>query len=139
MTITWPTDTTQVIDEIRVAIGRPVVFHIVVTGETNPNASDPVTGLAINSFSGSKWVPSTLDVTVTGHVRWRGAEQKQYLPGGYLIDGDCSVTVAYADVSSLDLSRIKTMVVDGKTLVVRRLAYKGVQNINRVNFTLEER
>lgn len=78
-------------------------------------------------------------MTITGHIRWRGAEQKQYLPGGYLIDGDCSVTVAYAEVSSYDLNLIKTMTVDGKTLVVRRLAYKGVQGLNRVNFTLEER
>lgn len=144
-TITWPTDTGDVVDDIRAAIGRSVLINVTVSGTPCVASGcylDPVTDLSTNQFclvcSGFYWINTTSGYTVMSHVNWGQAETPVWVAGGRIIDGDCLLQMKYtvANVDAVDNS--KNFIVDGKTLVKKSVDYRGVPSINRILVTLEQ-
>ena len=146
MTIVWSNDTSSIIDEIRNTIGRGITINIPVTGIACTNildSLDPVTNLSTNQFcavcGGKYWLNTISGVSVSAVIIWKGAEINNQYPGGYVVDGDCSVQIKYT-VTSMDwIDRAISYIVDGRTLVKKSIALKGVKPINRIIITLDEK
>jgi hypothetical protein len=145
MAIYFPTDTKEIIDEIRGTIGRDVTIYVTVTGIacTQPTCSlDPVTNLSTDSFclvcGGNYWLDTTSGYTCSGHIRWLGADKPMWVSGGVVEDGDCKVTIT---MSAENLNNVKNshhFVVDDIEMYMKEYRLKGVQPINRIQIILLE-
>ncbi len=144
MTITWPSNTVEIIDEIRYAIGRNVTFYVVDSSTPCPVCDiDPVTNTSIDPFcltcSGVGYLYTYSGVAVSGHVTWAFSELLSWQSGGKQFEGDCRVQVKYT-VANLDaVENSKWVEVDGKQMFVIKKTLRGVQPINRILVDLIER
>jgi len=143
MTITWPSNTKEIIDQIRDAIGREIEIYITMSGVPCGLCElDPTTGLSTDPFcsgcDGNYWTVTTSGVTVDAHVRWYNSEQPLYTEGGIVHEGDCKVTITYSAENLNYIQNSKYFVVDGKELYMKNYTPKGVPSINRIAVTLLE-
>ena len=146
MTITWPSNTTDIIDQIRGAIGRDVTFMQKV-GQTECTASgcglDPITGESVNSWctvcSGMYYIPTYSGVTVSGHVSWKGAEQLGWVTGGQLDEGDCTVQIKYLDTTDEMIRETFYVVVDSRRMEIVKVIPRGVPSVNRYIISMIEK
>ncbi len=145
VTITWPTDTTDVIDAIRDAIGRNITINVTVSGTacTEPGCDlNPVTNLSTDQYCdtchGNYWLNTTSGWAVNAHVTWKPSDTPVWVTGGNIVEGDCLVQIKYS-ASILDLVNEATnFVVDGKELLKDAVILRGTPDINRILITLEE-
>lgn len=145
MTIGWPSNTTEIIDEIRDTIGRDVTINVAVDGTACPEPGcdlDPVTGLSTDQFcsvcSGYYYINTTSGLTLTAHVRWGDADKNIWETGGYLIDGDCLVQIKYTTTNMDAVDNAKSFLVDDRVLVKKSVDLRGVPSVNRILVTLEQ-
>lgn len=145
MTITWPTNTVTVIDEIRDAIGRSILIYNSVSGIPCPysgDSLDPITNLSTNQFcpicSGNYWINTVSGVTITAHVTWAGADQPIWTPGGRIVNGDCLVQLKYSLVNMGYVDNAEYFVVDSRKLIKKTAELRGVPNPNRILVALVE-
>lgn len=145
MTIGWPSNTTEIIDEIRDTIGRDITINVEVTGIPCPVSGcylDPVTGLSTDQFcptcSGFHWINTISGLTLTAHVRWGDADKNIWETGGYLIDGDCLVQIKYTTTNMDAVNDAKSFLVDDRVLVKKSVDLRGVPSVNRILVTLEQ-
>ena len=145
MTISFPTNTKDIIDEIRGTIGRDIIIYVTVTGIpcTNPLCSlDPVTNLSTNAFctvcDGNYWLEAVSGFTISGHVRWLSADQPLWTPGGQIDEGDCKVTITFSSGILNNVKAAKYFVVDDTELYMKKFRLKGAQGVNRIQITLLE-
>lgn len=144
MTITWPSNTVQIIDEIRNAIGREVIFHTLAGSTECPVCNlDPTTGTSTDSFceycSGSYYIPIYSGISISGHVTWNDHDILNWQTGGMLFDGDCRIQIKYTEDNITVLNATKWVEVDGKNLEIKRRNMRGVQPVNRIILSLIER
>ena len=144
ITITWPTNTEEVIDAIRGVIGRKVYFYkIDQTTECTVCELDPITGHSTDSFcpvcSGQYYVYTYSGVAVSGHVAWAGADQLNWLTGGQLFEGDCRVQIKYTVVNEQLLNDTKWVEIDSRTLMIDKIIPRGVPDQNRILIDLKEK
>ena len=134
---------TDIIDSIRSAIGRTANF---ITLDRNDECSvcslDPTTGLSIDSFcttcSGLYYIPVYSGVTISGHVWWKTADGLQWPVGGQIFDGDATFQLKYT-VGNLDIvNSTEFLMLDGKTMTIRKKVLRGVPDLNRIILTLDE-
>jgi hypothetical protein len=142
--ITWPSNTVQIIDEIRVAIGRNVTFYVLDTQTVCPTCDvDPVTNTATDPFcltcSGLGYLFTYSGVTMSGHVTWGHSELLSWQTGGKLDEGDCRVQVKYTEANLEAIDNMKWAVVDGKEMFFLKKTLRGVQPLNRILVDLIER
>jgi len=145
MTISWPSDTVTIIDDIRDAIGRNITINITTSGipcTASGCSLDPVTGLSTDQFcpicSGFYYINTTSGYVVIAHVNWGQADTPIWETGGRVIDGDCLVQIKYT-VANLDaVDNAKSFIVDGKTLIKQAVDFRGVPEINRILITLKQ-
>lgn len=145
MAITFPTDTKEVIDEIRGTIGRDVTIFVTVTGIacTEPTCSlDPVTNLSTNSFctvcGGNYWLDTISGWTCSGHIRWLGADKPLWVPGGVIEEGDCKVTITHSVGALNNVKNSHHFVVDNIEMYMKSYRLKGVKPVNRIQVILLE-
>lgn len=145
MTITFPTNTKEVIDEIREAIGRDITIYVTITGIPCTEVScslDPVTDLSTDSFcavcGGNYWLETVSGWTVSGHVRWRSENQMLWVSGGKIMEGDCRVTITFSDEGLNNVKASKYFIVDDIEMYMKNYRLKGVQPVNRIQITLLE-
>lgn len=146
MAITFPSNTTEIIDQIRGAIGRDVTFMQQV-GQTACTASgctlDPITGLSTNSFctvcSGNYYIPTYSGAVVSGHITWKGAEELGWVSGGTLMEGDCTVQIKYTDTVDSMLLATSYVVVDNRVMEIIKVIPRGVPSVNRVIISMLEK
>ena len=144
MPITFPSNTTEIIDEIRGAIGREVIFNY-VAGEIACTICDldPVTNTSIDSFcpvcSGAYWIPVISGYTISGHVTWATNNELAWVVGGQYFDGDCRVQVKFSNEFVTILDSTEWVDIDGKELEIKKRIYRGVPTINRILIDLIER
>ena len=145
MTITFPTNTKEVIDEIRGTIGRDITIFVTVAGISCTEvgcALDPVTGLSTDSFCevcrGNYWLETLSGWTCSGHIRWLGADQMLWVAGGKIEDGDCKVTIAFSDEALINVKAAKYFIVDDIEMYMKNYRLKGVQPVNRIQIILLE-
>lgn len=143
MTITFPTNTSNIIDEIRDAIGRSVTFYYVASSVACPVCTlDPVTNESTDAFcvvcSGSYWIDVYNTYTVSGHITWGPLEILGWQTGGQMQEGDGRVQVKHTNELITVLDTTDYMVVDGKTVEIKNKIYRGVPDINRVILNVKE-
>lgn len=141
--ITWPANTTDIINRIRDVIGRLVTFYVTVTGTPCTTCTlDPVTNLATDPFcvecSGKYWKDTLSGWPCSGHVRWRNADKPLWSPGGIIDEGDCKVTIAYSGMALYNVQHSEYVEVDGFMMYVKDFKLRGVQPVNRITVTLLE-
>lgn len=136
-------DTTDILDEIRGEIQRPVIINVHVQGTACPVCDeDPITHASVDSFcpvcSGLHWINTTSGISTYGHVRWMGLDQPQYTAGGIIDDGDCIVTLKYTTVLLSGVQNSENFIVDGRDLYLKKYILRGVKQLNRIRVLLKE-
>jgi len=145
MVITFPTNTTEIIDAIRNTIGRDIVIYRAISGiPCSAGCSlDPVTNLSTNQFcqtcNGNYWLNAISGVTCSAHVTWRGGDIPIWVPGGQIVDGDCRVQIKYTVAMMDHVDNAKYFLVDGREFVKQDISLRGVPEINRIIVTLVQK
>lgn len=143
MPITFPTNTREITNDIRTAIGRNVTFVVTMESDCPTCTIDPVTNTSTDSFcptcSGYGYLHTTSGYTVNAHVTWGPADMLNWQSAGQLFDGDCRIQVEYipATVTVLNL-KPSYVLVDGKKMSIRKKILRGVPSINRILIDLIE-
>jgi hypothetical protein len=145
MDITWPTNTADVVDAIRDAIGRDVAIQYLASGiacTTSGCYYDPTTNLSTNPFcptcSGEYWLNTFVEYTVNAHVTTKGANTPVWTVGGIVVDGDAVVQIKN---TASNLSAVETsehFIVDSRTYVMKEFSLRGVPTPNRIVVVLKE-
>lgn len=143
MSITFPSDTKEIIDEIRDTIGREITVYTTVSGIACSTCElDPTTGLATDPFcpecSGDYWTSTLSGLSLTAHIRWSKSEQPMFTEGGIVYEGDCKVTITYSEANLEAVRNSEYFVVDGKELYMKNYIPKGAQRLNRISVILLE-
>lgn len=146
MSITWPSNTTTVIDDIRDAIGRDITIYQTTSGLPCPASGcglDPVTDLSINSFcptcSGFYWINTVSGLTMTAHVRLRNVDTPIWTVGGFLLEGDAQFQIKYTVANIAAVDGMEYVIIDDKTFVKKDISLRGVPTVNRIVVALEEK
>jgi hypothetical protein len=141
--IVWPSNSEiELIDSVRDAIGREVVFYIVASSTPCPICVlDPITDTSTNSFcpvcSGEYWIPIYSGVSILSHITWRRTDALQWQTGGQLFDGDCRVQIKYTPSNVLVIDEFKWVEVDGHRMTKIKVLPRGVQQLNRLLIDLQ--
>lgn len=146
MSITWPFNTTTVIDDIRDAIGRDITIYQTASGiacTVSGCALDPVTNLSVNSFcptcSGFYWINTVSGLTMTAHVRLRNIDTPIWTVGGFLLEGDAQFQIKYTVANIAAVDNMEYVIIDDKTFVKKDISLRGVPTVNRIVVALEEK
>jgi hypothetical protein len=59
--------------------------------------------------------------------------------GGMIFDGDCTLQIAYSGGIEDLVDKTRYVVVDNKTMEIKKMALRGFQGLNRVIITLIEK
>lgn len=142
--ITFPSNTKEIIDQMRGAIGRNVTFVVLASSTACPSCGyDPITRTSTDSFcetcSGEYWIPIYSGYTVSGHITWGKADILNWQSGGQQFDGDCRVQIEYStrNIEILDIT--DHVIVDNKILEIKKKILRGVRELNRILLDLIER
>jgi len=140
--ITFPSNTKDIIDKIRVAIGRDVQFYAEVKDTCSGCTLDPITDTSVDSFcqvcDGIGYVITYSGTTISGHVTWGKADQLGWATGGQYLEGDCRVQIEYTGSNITVVDDSKYVTVDGKRMSVRKKILRGAQDLNRILIDLDE-
>jgi len=143
MTISWPSDTEDIIDSIRDAIGRNITILISVSGVACTVCSlNPVSNLSTNPFcpvcNGDYWINTTSGYIVKAHVTIGKIDLPWRVAGGYLEKGEAVVQIKYTPDTLYAVKHAMHYIVDGKVYLENDISYRGVPDINRMVITLKE-
>lgn len=143
MVIVFPDDSKDVIDDIRDAIGRDVVFVTITVSGCPICTLDPITDHSTDSFcavcSGLYWIPTPTYNTIIAHITWGNVDELSWSSGGYQFDGDARVQIEYT-ISNLDIvDRSVYVHVDSKIMEIKNFILRGVQSINRILIDMIEK
>lgn len=141
----WPTSFEKnVVDSIREAIGREVIWYVVASSIPCPVCElDPITNTSTDSFcptcSGEYWIRVYSGVSISGHITWGYSEQLGWVTGGQLDEGECRVQIEYTDDNLSTVNNANYVEVDGKTMQIVNKKLRGVKSINRILVDLIEK
>lgn len=143
MPIVFPSNTREIINEIRGAIGREVEFIYVASSTPCSACSlDPITDTSTDSFcevcSGNYWIPQYSGVLVSGHIIWGKADFPNWQSAGIVYDGDCTVQIELTSGNLFLADNSIKVIVDDKVLEIKRKTLRGVQSLNRIILSLIE-
>lgn len=144
ISISWPSSTDLIIDAIRDAIGRDVIFNIVASSYECPNCNlDPATDTSDNAFcatcSGEYYIDILSGVTTQAVISWGPSDKPGWESGGQLLGGDCTIQIDLSDEVRDMLDKTVNVVVDERVMEVRKTVFRGVQSLNRVLLSLIEK
>lgn len=142
MSINFPSDTRNTINNIRNAIGRNIQFVSEVRSGC-PNCSiNPYTGESTNSFcvvcSGIGYVVTTNNTNILAHVTWNPSETLKWNTGGQYNEYDCRVQVELTDANLTIIDNSTYVTVDSKRLRIDNKILRGVPQLNRIIINLKE-
>lgn len=144
MEILWPDNTDTIIDAIRTAIGREVEFIYTISAyECSGCSLDPVSNTSDNSFcpicSGEYWIDVVSGYTTTAVITWSPSDRPEWEAGGTLAAGDCIIQVDLDDTIEDVISKTKYVLVDNRTMEIKKQMRRGVKSLNRVLLSLIEK
>lgn len=143
MSIYFPSNTKEIIDSIRNAIGRPIIAEVVTISGCWNCSLDPVTNTSTDSFcpvcSGVYWIESVSGASILAHVNQRPLDNLQWVTGGKYFEGDATVQMEYSQVNLDLIERSKYFIVDGKRFEKDKIELRGVPTVNRIILILKER
>ena len=150
MSITFPTNTADVIDEIRGAIGRSITFYVVTVSGCQACTLDPITNTSTDSFcpvfSGVHWIVTLSGAAINAHIIWGNVDSLGWYPGGQTLEGDCRAQIKYTlpNITIVDSVFENQSIygayidVDGKHMEIKNKVLRGVPEINRILIDLKE-
>lgn len=143
-TITFPSNTTEITDSIRTAIGRTIYLQIVASSiPCSVCTLDPVTNTSTDSFcyncSGTFWIEQEEEYPVLAHVNWGPGDILQWNTGGQYFDGDCLVQIKLTEENLNAVDTTNYVVVDERELEIKSKILRGVPELNRILLNLVER
>lgn len=143
MTIFWPTNTADITDEIRNAIGRDITILVTISGIACTVCSlNPVSNLSTNPFcpvcGGTYWTSIASGYVVNSHVTIGEIDLPWRIAGGYIERGEAVVQIKYTPDNLYAVKHAAHYIVDGKTYLQDDISYRGVPEINRMVITLKE-
>jgi len=142
MGITWPTNTKLIIDDIRNAIGRDVIFYTEVLEDCPACTINPVTNESTNPFcvvcSGVGWLTTLSGTSMKAHITWNPSEILQWSEGGQWKAYDCRIQVEYTVDNYNIIEGADNVEVDGIKLAIANKTPRGVQSLNRIVLGLKE-
>jgi hypothetical protein len=142
MIISFPSNTNDIINEIRNAIGRGVTFISKVESDCPTCEVDPVSNTSTDSFcptcSGVGYLYTTSGYTVIAHITWGQADIINWQSVGQLFDGDCRIQVEYLPETIEAINSCSYVIVDDKKMSIDKKILRGVQTINRILLDLRE-
>ena len=144
MTIIWPDNTGEIITAMRDAIGRDVEFiYVASTIPCSACNLDPVTNTSDNAFcvvcSGTYWIDTVSGYTVNAHVTWSPSDRPQWETGGTMAQGDCLLQIELTDAIEEIIPKTKYVLVDDRTMEIRKQMRRGVKTLNRILISLIEK
>jgi len=144
VTISFPSDTFTIIDDIRDAIGRDITFFYIYSSMPCPICDlNPVTNVSIDAFcptcSGAYWIPLYSGENIEAHITWGYSEQLGWVKGGQLDEGECRVQIKYTVANLSIIDKTKWIDVDGKNMQIIKKTLRGVPQLNRILIDLIER
>ena len=133
-----------VIQAMHDQIARAVTFYVVESVSGCYLCSlDPITGTSTDSFctlcSGEYWIPTYSGVTYSGKVTWGTSEEKEWMTGGLVDNGDCLVTILHTPAAEQVVFDSEYVRVDGRELDVDKITLRGVPEVNRILVKLKEK
>jgi len=144
--ITFPSDTVDIIDAIRHAIGRNVTFIIVASSNACTVSGcnlDPATDKSTNSWcptcSGEYWIPVYSGYTVSGHITWAPSDYTRWYETGQQVEGDVRVQIKYTDEAIYVIENTVWAIVDDKIMEIKKKMLRGVQPLNRILIDMIEK
>lgn len=143
MILTFPSNTEEVIDAMRKAIGRDIVIDTPTVSGCSICTLNPVTQTSTNPVcpvcNGAYWIITTIPHTVLAHITWGRVENLGWVSGGQYFDGDCLVQIKYTDTNDSIVASGIMYHVDGRTFIKKNIVYRGVPDINRILVNLMEK
>lgn len=143
MAITFPKNTRSIIDQMREADGRQVIFVSELKTDCPTCTIDPITGNSTNPFdptcSGTGYIYTTSGTSILAHVTNKPLDALDWVRGGKLFEGDAMIQIAYTPENINLIETCAYVVVDGKNFEVKNKEPRGVAELNRVLVSLKER
>jgi len=141
--IVFPSNTREIINGIRVAIGRPITFVIVASSIPCPVCNlDPITNESDNSFcqicDGTYWIPDYDEVVVSAHVNWGQTDDHNWQTGGMIYDGSMNAQIELTDANDILADTAVCVLIDDKEFEIKRKMLRGVKELNRILLSLIE-
>lgn len=140
--IAFPSDTREITNAIRGAIGRAVYFYHDDMTECTACKLDPITNTSTNPYcvvcSGQHFIHSFKPTTISGHVTWAPSETMHWTQGGQYNQYSCRVQIEFTPGNISVLDKTIYVIVDDKQLRVEKSTLRGVPEINRVLLDLIE-
>lgn len=135
--IYWPSNTKEIIDEIRETIGRPIEIFVTVSGDVCPSCTlDPLRNKSVNPFcpvcSGDGYLNTISGFETVAHVRWGRVNDNTFYPGARIVTGDCTAAIEYTDAAREAVDNAVYVVADNIKLYIDSYDLRGVQPINRI-------
>jgi hypothetical protein len=140
----FPSGTREQIEFMIEQDGRPVSFYNVTTLSGCSDCSlDPIANTSTDSFcptcSGNYWIPTYSGWEVTAHVTWGKVDEKAWMTGGLIDNGDCTVKFMHTQEREDLVNDAEYVVVDGREMDVVNVIPRGVPEINRIIVKLKEK
>lgn len=136
MIITYPQNTTEIIDAIRSAIGRDVTIYTEERVVCSACGIDTVTDTSINPFcttcGGIGYIITLSGADINAHVTHGPLDNLGWETGGQLLEGDVRLQIKYTTVNWNLVSSSKYITVDGVRYIVRNKIKRGVPQLNRI-------
>lgn len=143
MQIIWPSNTVEVIDEIREVIGRNVIVDIPYTVACSACSLDPITNTSTDSFcnvcDGVYWIPTLSGMTILAHITWGPSDQLGWITGGQLLEGECRIQIKNTPDNLYAVLSGVNYYVDDKIMYKKNTVQRGVKELNRIIINLKER
>ena len=130
------TESKGIIDAIRLAIGRPVLFYTDTPTDCPICSIDPVTNTSTNPYcttcSGEGWIHHYNSVPIIGHITWAPSETLGWQSAGQYLTGDVRVQIEYSAANIATLDNTEYVIVDGKRFDISHKMYRGTPILNRI-------
>lgn len=135
--VTWPSNTKEIIDEIRETIGRPIEIFVTVSGELCPICTlDPIKNKSVNPFcpvcSGVGYLNTVSGYETLAHIRWGRVNDDVFYPGARIVTGDCKATIEYTEEALDVVDNSIYVIADHVKLYIDSYDLRGVQPVNRI-------
>ena len=143
MTIFWPSNTEDIIDEIRDTIGRDITILTTVSGiACSICALNPVSNLSTNPFcpecGGTYWKNTASGYIINAHIGIGEIDLPWRVAAGHIEKGEIIAQIKYTPENLYAVEHAQHYLVDGKIYLQDDISYRGVPEINRMVITLRE-
>ena len=142
MTLSFPS-TKTIKDELRSVVGKEVIFVILTSGTLCTTCDlDTVNNVSLDPFcpecSGIGYINFEDEESLTAHVRWSAMDQPEFGPAGQTFEGDVAITIDIDDLTSVQVAKVKKIVVDEREVQPYKTIYRGIPTRDRLRFVCKE-